>query len=534
MLDVCMIVEGTYPYVQGGVSSWVNGLIEGLSTTRFGVVHVGPTGDLAREAKYPIHDNIARLVEVFIHDYRFPPERTEACPGGWRRALGLGGWQRQVAIEQLERFYARLPERLASGWAIDDEGDFDRALDVLSGRGPFGLTMQELVHGRPSFELLQRLYERFAPRASFLDFFWTARYLHLPALRLLRARVPRAAVYHATSTGFGGLLAAAAARREGAPLILTEHGIYTKESKIEIQGADWIHAPLELAQRARPERTLGTFKELWVGFFELLSQLAYHQAVEIVTLFAGNRAIQLEDGAPPEKTSVIPNGIDLGRYAGLRGRTTPAGEKETLTVALVGRVVPIKDIRTYLRAARHVVAQLLERSVEILVVGPTDEDPAYYRECQLQAQLLGVERWVRFTGYMSLPELYERLDCLVLTSISEGQPLVLLEAMAAGIPVVSTEVGAARELIEGRDPEDRALGPSGVVCPVADHAAVAAGIVRCLREEGTRRRMVEAGMERVSRYYRIDDIQSRYLELYESYRGRYLAGERFGPTAVRA
>ncbi|MGE0713087.1 MAG: GT4 family glycosyltransferase PelF [Planctomycetota bacterium] len=522
MLDVCLIVEGTYPYVQGGVSSWVSSLIEGLSTTRFGVVHVGPSGDVAREAKYPLHDNVARFVEVFIHDYALPEERTQACPGGWREALGVGAWRRREAYALLEELYLGLPERLAAG----DLSGLAEVTEVLAGRGELGLSARDLVHSRESFELLQRLYDRYAPRESFIDFFWTARYVHLPLLRLLRAQVPRAAVYHATSTGFGGFLAATAARRAGAPLLLTEHGIYTKERKIEIQGADWIHDPLH-RRRARPERSLGFFKEWWIQLFATLSRVAYLQASEVITLHEGNRRLQLEDGAPAERTRVVPNGIDLARYSGLRSRGPSPAVKETLTVALVGRVVPIKDIRTFLRASRRVVASALARRVEVLVVGPTDEDEAYYRECLLQAQVLGIERWVRFTGHRDLVELYPQLDCLVLTSISEGQPLVLLEAMAAGVPSVVTDVGACRELIEGRSPEDQALGASGVVCRVADHEAVADGIVRCLFDLDARARMVAAGQERVRRYYRLEEIQSRYLELYEGYRARFLAGERF-------
>ena len=67
-----------------------------------------------------------------------------------------------------------------------------------------------------------------------------------------------------------------------------------------------------------------------------------------------------------------------------------------------------------------------------------------------------------------------QLDVVVLTSLSEGQPLVILEAYAAGLPVVATYVGACRELIEGGDEADRALGPSGIVTRVANPAETAA------------------------------------------------------------
>jgi glycosyltransferase involved in cell wall biosynthesis len=142
--------------------------------------------------------------------------------------------------------------------------------------------------------------------------------------------------------------------------------------------------------------------------------------------------------------------------------------------------------------------------------------------------MLGLERVVRFTGFVDPGELFPRLDCLVLTSLSEGQPLVLLEAMAAGVPSVTTDVGACRELLEGTSPEDRALGPSGIVCPIADHVAVARAIERCARDGELRARLIEAGIARVDRYYRRENVQAIYLELYERYRNRFVAGERFG------
>src|SRR4051812_40525329 len=115
MLDVCLVVEGTYPYVAGGVSAWINDLIEGLSTLRFGVVYIGPTSDGPREPRYRLHDNVDRFVEVYINDRALPDERPPASAPAWMRALGAGAGARGEAYRILERAYTSLPQRLAAG-----------------------------------------------------------------------------------------------------------------------------------------------------------------------------------------------------------------------------------------------------------------------------------------------------------------------------------------------------------------------------------------------------------------------------------
>ena len=75
----------------------------------------------------------------------------------------------------------------------------------------------------------------------------------------------------------------------------------------------------------------------------------------------------------------------------------------------------------------------------------------------------GLEKIVLFLGSQNILKVLDQLDVMILTSLSEGLPLVILEAFSAGIPVVATDVGACRELIHGRTPEDQALGPAGII-----------------------------------------------------------------------
>ncbi len=189
----------------------------------------------------------------------------------------------------------------------------------------------------------------------------------------------------------------------------------------------------------------------------------------------------------------------------------------------IGRVVPIKDIKTFLAACAIVAAELRGNPPRVSVIGPTAEDEAYAAECRQMAEVLGLSGIVEFTGKVDARRYYETLDVSVLTSLSEGQPLAVLEAMACGIPVVATDVGSCRELLEGRAPEDRALGPAGLVTRVADPEDTARAILRLARDAELRRAMGEAGRRRVRAHYRLDQVREAYLELYRS-----LAGARRG------
>jgi len=483
--DVCLILEGTYPYVTGGVSAWIHQLVNALPERRFAIFHISATSGETHEPRYSLPPNVVSLVDVGIHGGDEPPTRSETLPPA--------GW------ETIWRYHEEL-----KGGRSDGLGDLLREVCPREGAGPSG---HDFIYGKPSWEIVRRLYESRAPDVSFLDYFWTWRFTHLPIFRLLHAPVPEALVYHTVSTGWAGLVAATQRVRRDRPMLLTEHGIYSRERRMEIDQAEWIYvqrqAPMTLS--AGP----GFFKELWARLFERLSRITYAHADRIVTIFEGNRQAQIRDGADPEKTLVIPNGIDLKPLAALPRVAAPPGE---FRIGFVGRVVPVKDVKTFIRAVKIVTGAL--PGARAVIAGPGDEDPEYLAECRTLAATLGVADRVEFTGRVDVKEIYPRVDVLVLTSISEGLPLVILEAAAAGIPVVSTDVGACRELLEGRLPADRALGASGLVTGLANPGATAQAILSLARDGGLREEMGRAARARVRAHYQEADLVRSYREIY--------------------
>ena len=229
-----------------------------------------------------------------------------------------------------------------------------------------------------------------------------------------------------------------------------------------------------------------------------------------MTLFEGNRSLQIRDGADPEKTRVIPNGIAIGeRTVRAPAPRDPGAER---VVGFIGRVVPIKDVKTFIQACRLVVDQFPR--VRILIMGPLDQDPEYARECQNLVELLEISDKVTFMGSVRVDDYLPSLDLLVLTSLSEAQPLVIMEGAVYEVPTVATRVGACDELINGRLREDRLLGPGGIVTSVGNPDETALAILRILRDEDLSRRMGRAARIRMERFYREEAVFSAYREIY--------------------
>jgi glycosyltransferase involved in cell wall biosynthesis len=319
-------------------------------------------------------------------------------------------------------------------------------------------------------------------------------------------------MYHAVATGYAGVVGAVASYREGRPLVVTEHGIYAREREMELSRAAWIHDVGIGGNRglARPS----PLRHFWSHYFHMLSRIAYHRAERVITLSEDNRAKQLADGANPAKTTVVPNGVDPELW---RPATPPAKPAATasrcMRVGFVGRVVPIKDVITLIRACALARAQV---ELEVWIVGPEDEDKAYAERCHALVHMLGLEDHIKFLGSQRVAEIYPQLDVVLLTSLSEGQPLVILEAYAAGLPVIATYVGACRELIEGSDEADKQLGASGIVTRVANPAETAAALVRLAKHPELRVAMGRAGMARVAARYQLRQVVASYESLYAS------------------
>ncbi|MEC4673142.1 MAG: GT4 family glycosyltransferase PelF, partial [Nitrospirota bacterium] len=344
---------------------------------------------------------------------------------------------------------------------------------------------------------------------SFVDFFWTVRQMHEPIWMLGRvaSKLIPAKVYHTISTGYAGFLGTLLHYRTGHPLILSEHGIYNKERQIDLLQFNWLKDNRLSFEKGTEQ--FGYLQQLWIRFYGTLGRMCYEAANPIVSLYDFNRQRQIQDGADPSRTQIIPNGIPVERFEPLRNRR-PSVPPPVL--CLIGRVVPIKDVKTFIRTMRTVVNRIPE--AEGWIAGPEDEDQEYVQECRKLIENLGLTGRVKFLGFQKVEELFPRMGLLVLSSISEALPLVILEGFAAGVPAVSTDVGACRELIYGRGPEGDGLGPAGAVVPMANPAALAEAALSLLEQPDQWQAAQEAGIRRVQSLYTQTDMIEAYRKIY--------------------
>ena len=147
-------------------------------------------------------------------------------------------------------------------------------------------------------------------------------------------------------------------------------------------------------------------------------------------------------------------------------------------------------------------------------MGPQEEDKEYFQECQTIIKHEHLESIVEFTGKVKIDDYLPKVDVVVLTSISEAQPLVILEAGAAGIPTIATDVGACREMLEGLDDEEtKAKG--GAVIPLANPQETATAIAAMFIDPKLYAECSRNIQNRVKDKYDIHEKQNRYKEIYD-------------------
>lgn len=493
--DVALILEGTFPYVSGGVSSWINQIIRAYPQYRYAIVFLGSRREDYKAFRYTLPDNVVHFEEHYLYEsshWHLQPVARSGSALGQEKVLHF--------IEMLQKHGP------ASAQTLDVFGHLVQ--EMIPGGA---VRLEDFLYSERSWNIICDIYRRHCSDPSFVDFFWTIRIMLQPLWLLVHVAhhlIPVRAV-HCASTGYAGFLGAVLAQTRHAPLILSEHGIYTKERNIDLFKSEWIRDNRNIFQRDPTE--LSYFRQMWIRFFEWLGRYCYHHAHPIIALYEANRMRQVQDGAPPERTCNIPNGIALSRFAPLRTQrsTTPPP-----VLCLIGRVVPIKDIKTFIRAMRRVVN--LRPDAQGWVAGPAEEDPPYAEECNNLVRSLGLQEHVHFLGMQRVEELMPRIGLVILSSISEALPLVLLEGYAAGVPAVSTDVGSCRQLVEGLDDEDRALGASGLIVPIAQPQLLADAALHLLGDTAIWQAASHAAIARVERYYTDTLMFGRYRQVYET------------------
>jgi glycosyltransferase involved in cell wall biosynthesis len=502
--QVCLLCEGTYPYIAGGVSSWVHDIIRGEPQVTFSVLNLGSYPGWHGESRFQLPANVARLDDLYCQ--MSPPKPVADAAARAALDRDIRRFRRRARRRSLSSRVLGALRRLHFDSTVDDQ--------LLADFATGDLTEADLLYSAEGFALIEEMAERLAPGTSFNDFFWQCRAMNCPIIRLVRGDVPAAGAYHSLSAGYAGFLGAVLSNRTGCPFLLTEHGLYSRERDIELARADWIPDRAVVDPLVARIPVFSPLRRIWSRYFRRLSEIAYHQALHIVTLSEANRRKQIVDGAEEAKTLVIPNGVEPVKPAAADASGAAdgrPGDDAPLRVGFVGRLVPIKDLLMFIRACD---LALREVPLDVRIIGPGDEDPGYAKRCYDLVETLNRGAAIRFLGMQPMGKIYTQIDVLVLTSFSEGQPLVILEAYANGVPAVCTDVGCCREMIEGQPGADRALGPSGIVTRVAVPQDTSQAIVKLARDRDFLRRCGQAALQRLTARYQRSTMLASYRDLY--------------------
>jgi sugar transferase (PEP-CTERM/EpsH1 system associated) len=285
--------------------------------------------------------------------------------------------------------------------------------------------------------------------------------------RLARAfRVSRLDIVH-TRNAEAFFYGAFAAKLAGLPVVHSEHG------------------------RTFPEKRHRALLQRWLlrgtaSAFAVSRQLADDLVTHI--------------GVRPGSFSVIYNGVDTSRFA--RGPGAHGDERDEVVIGSVGRLAAVKNYQLLLHAVALLPQDLRWR---LVLIGDGPERDTLERI----ARELGVDARVSLLGYRdNVPELLRELDVFVLPSISEGMSNTLLEAMAAGVAAIASDVGGNREIIES--------GRSGLLFAPGDPLSAAAAIEQLARDAQLRGRLASAGAQRAATTFGLPAMLRTYEDLYRS------------------
>jgi glycosyltransferase involved in cell wall biosynthesis len=265
----------------------------------------------------------------------------------------------------------------------------------------------------------------------------------------------------------------------------------------------------------------------WTGaslplrLYSILDRAVLHKAQHIAAVSEQVRRKLVQFAIPEAKITVIPNGIAIEPFRTARPTLRDEFNLGARTViGVVGRLSSEKGHRFLLHAAQQLTAGFPD--VAFLFVGAGPEQAALE---SLTRELNLADR-IFFAGFRDhMPDVYASIDILALPSLKEGSPLVLLEAMAAALPVVATNVGDVEKIVVS--------GQSGLLVEPRNPQALRDALARLLVDIGLRRRLAASGQRCVAEHFSAASMAQKYIDIYEdALRCALAPSERTEPAAV--
>jgi polysaccharide biosynthesis protein PelF len=466
---VLLTTEGTYPFAFGGVSTWCDIVVNGIPGADFDVFAI-TAGGIRRPQVFELPANARLVGHVDLWSERVTTRR----PG--RRANLRTSLAAELARGLL--LWDGDPTTVTPGlvWCREHPTLVRAALRHRDTWANFRMALGEVLAAdtRDPGRIPPVLDEQHV-----CDLYQTLCWIAQAAAAPTPSGANAPDIVIVTAAGWAAIPAVVHRALYGTPMVLSEHGVYVREAYLaairssESSGERWAHTRVARG----------------------LARLTYAACDVVAPVTGANAAWEAELGADPARIRTIHNGVLVPSRVG------PFPSRPV--VITIGRVDPLKDLKTLLRAAANVVEQV--PGARFVHYGPTPEgNERYEAECRALWLDLGLGDSFEFSGETDDPyAVLAQASISVLSSISEGFPISVLEAMAAGRPVVATAVGGVPEALSG----------CGFTVRPGDYQALAEGIVTLLRDPALGASLGAHGRHRVIHHFGQEACLNAYADL---------------------
>ncbi|HXV46224.1 MAG TPA: GT4 family glycosyltransferase PelF [Nitrososphaera sp.] len=479
MKKVLLVNWDSYPNVMsGGVYSWEKTLVESMSDYEFTVINL--LSNPNANGKFAVPPHVRQVVNIpLFGSNRYEEFHTEQ---GKPLLDKITHTKDRVIVEEFMPLYKQFlagmfsndcdPAQLSqtlyrlhkfllvydSKKCLEHTLAWEAFLDQL-GRDPLyrEMTMKEAL---TAFQIIQR------------------------NIQILSLEIPKVDLVHCSLAWFPAMLAILAKIEHGCPIIITEHGVAFRELLL------YYNAYL----RDEPSNIF------WKLFSANVVKTVYSMADVIAPVCYANARWEESFGVDPSKIKVIYNGVDTAKFRPIEVER----QDSRPTVACITRVDVFKDIVNLIQSIRYVKETVPD--IQCLIYG-SSIDLEYSLRCINMVSKLGLQDNIRFVGMVKDPETaYNAADVIVISSITEGFPFAIIEAMACGKGIVATDVGGIREALEG----------CGLLVRSSHPQELANAIVQLLQDEKLRSKFGAAALKRVQEDFTVEQSLGRYREQYES------------------
>ena len=504
-VDVAIVMESTYPYLKGGVSAVVHDIITGNPDLTFGIIHITWDSHSPLKDLYGMPDNVAWVKVLYLSMEEHQEDFLRARP----RDLRMNRRQRRELSRRI----------LGAMLSLAQDGQTEPLWDLISE----GLSASRrypvwAILGTREF---MEAYHDMMPDLgmSMTDIFWCLRDFFSLAYAVLAEPVPRAQVYHAHTTGYAMLLGVNAAREHGTKVLLTEHNLYVRDTVNTL-----LERRLDLNVRLTDYRTFDVTgrERMWMAWWLEMGRLCYPYAYASTYLYPRAITEANELGGDAGRAIVIPNGIVTSefdasyaaRLAAIEEIKKEGADKHLWKLVYIARVVPIKGLLDMIDSVRLMVDRGL--NIHLDVCGPTEHMPSYFEQCLTRIVEQGLESVITIRGTVKVRELLPEFDLFVLPSYNEGLPVVSLETMGAGIPTVSTDVGAVRSVVEDMIVTDdgQTWDPCGIIIEPGDPTVMADKVQEVISDVDLYERLSLNARGRVEAAYDLVKVNASYNTIY--------------------